>query len=202
MTQIKKIASLLLAASLLLGLLTGCSGQPQADLNQNQPTDSNDDSSSTLVYGSGDYTRINPALDGMEINLLLFNGLTAHDANNHVIPGLAKSWSYDEATHTYTFQLEQGVKWHDGEPFTAEDVKFTIEAIMNPDNESEIFSNYEDVEAIQVIDESTVAFQLADDNVAFLEYMSIGILPEQLLREKTCRNRTFSASPSVQAPIK
>lgn len=203
MTQIKKIASLLLAASLLLGLLTGCSGQPQADLNQNQPTDSNDDSSSTLVYGSGDYTRINPALDEHgEINLLLFNGLTAHDANNHVIPGLAKSWSYDEATHTYTFQLEQGVKWHDGEPFTAEDVKFTIEAIMNPDNESEIFSNYEDVEAIQVIDESTVAFQLADDNVAFLEYMSIGILPKHLLEGENMQESDFFRFPIGTGPYK
>ena len=41
----------------------------------------------TLIYGSGDYTRINPALDEHgEINLLLFNGLTAHDAENNVIP--------------------------------------------------------------------------------------------------------------------
>ena len=48
-------------------------------------------SASTLVYGSGDYTRINPAMDEHgEINILLFNGLTAHDGENQVVPGLGK----------------------------------------------------------------------------------------------------------------
>ena len=52
---------------------------------------------STLVYGSGDYTRINPAMDEhCEINVLLFSGLTAHDADDQVIPGLAEKWEYDE----------------------------------------------------------------------------------------------------------
>ena len=45
----------------------------------------------TLVYGSGDYTRINPAMDEHgEINILIFNGLTGHDGDNQVVPGLAK----------------------------------------------------------------------------------------------------------------
>ncbi|MFR9073625.1 MAG: hypothetical protein ACLVJU_10830 [Blautia sp.] len=43
----------------------------------------------TLVYGSGDYTRINPAMDEHgEINILIFSGLTAHDGENQVVPGL------------------------------------------------------------------------------------------------------------------
>ena len=86
----------------------------------------------TLVYGSGDYTRINPAMDEHgEINILIFNGLTAHDGDNQVVPALAKDWTFDEDTCTYTFHLQEGVKWHDGEEFTADDVKFTIEAIMD-----------------------------------------------------------------------
>ena len=48
------------------------------------------DEETTLVYGSGDYTRINPAMDEHgEINILIFNGLTAHDGDNQVVPGLA-----------------------------------------------------------------------------------------------------------------
>lgn len=63
-------------------------------------------------YGSGDYTRINPAMDEHgEINILIFNGLTGHDGDNQVVPGLAKSWEFDEDTCTYTFHLEEGVKW-------------------------------------------------------------------------------------------
>ena len=87
----------------------------------------------TLVYGSGDYTRINPAMDEHgEINILIFNGLTAHDGDNQVVPSLAKSWDFDDETNTYTFHMVEDAKWQDGEPVTAEDVKFTIEAIMDP----------------------------------------------------------------------
>ena len=57
----------------------------------------------TLVYGSQDYTAINPALyEHGEINMLVA-GLTAHDAENKVVPGLAKDWTFDEETLTYTF---------------------------------------------------------------------------------------------------
>ena len=48
----------------------------------------------TLVYGSGDYTAINPALyEHGEINALLFAGMTAHDADNKVVAGLAEDWT-------------------------------------------------------------------------------------------------------------
>ena len=65
-----------------------------------------------------------------------------------------------------------------GEPVTAEDVKFTIEAIMDPENGSENAPNYEDVEEINVIDDHTVAFKLEDKNVAFLDYMTMAVLPK------------------------
>ena len=54
------------------------------------------------------------------------------------------------------------------------DVKFTIEAIMDPENGSENAPNYEDVEEINVIDDHTVAFKLEDKNVAFLDYNDNG----------------------------
>ena len=136
----------------------------------------------TLVYGSGDYTRINPAMDEHgEINILIFNGLTAHDGDNQVVPGLAESWDFDDETNTYTFHMAEDAKWQDGEPVTAEDVKFTIEAIMDPENGSENAPNYEDVEEINVIDDHTVAFKLEDKNVAFLDYMTMAVLPKHLL---------------------
>ena len=136
----KKLLSLVLAV-LLLGTVTACSQQAETD------------NGATLVYGSGDYTRINPAMDEhVEINVLLFNGLTAHDGDNQIVPGLAETWEYDDSTYTYTFHLRDGVQWHDGEPVTASDVKFTIEAIMDPDNGSENAPNYEDVQEITVVD--------------------------------------------------
>ncbi len=154
-----------------------------------------------LVYGSGDYTGINPAMDEHgEINILLFNGLTAHNGKNEVIPALAKSWDFDEESCTYTFYLEEEVKWHDGEPFTAEDVRFTIQAIQDPENGSENSPNYEDVEEIVVMDEYTIAFRLSAPNVAFLDYMTMAVLPEHLLAGEDMHESDFFRKPVGTGP--
>lgn len=175
-------------------LLIGCGNNGQNGVESNK---------SQLVYGSHDYTRINPVIDEHgEINILLFNGLTAHDKDNNVIPCLAKSWDIDDTTNTYTFHLEENVKWHDGKEFTADDVKFTIESIMNPDNDSEIASNYEDIEEIKVIDEHTISFRLKEKNVAFTEYMTIGIVPKHLLEGQDMQTSDFFRFPIGTGPYK
>ena len=190
----KKLLSRLLAVTLLFGLL-GCG-------NASDRTSGLQDGSA-LIYGSGDYTRINPAMDEHgEINALIFNGLTAHNGENEVIPGLAESWEYDEASCTYTFHLERNVKWHDGEDFTADDVKFTIEAIMDPENGSENAPNYEDVEEITVMDEHTISFRLAAPNIAFLDYMTMAVLPEHLLAGEDMQESDFFRSPIGTGPYK
>ena len=157
----------------------------------------------TLIYGSGDYTRINPAMDEHgEINVLLFNGLTAHDGENNVVPGLAERWDYDEAAKTYTFHLREGVRFHDGEPLTAEGVKFTIEAIMDPANASENAPNFEDVEEITVVDPLTIRFRLRDPNVAFLDYMTMAVLPKHLLEGKDMQSADFFRAPVGTGPYR
>ena len=159
------------------------------------------DDPAALVYGSGDYTRINPAMDEHgEINILIFNGLTAHDGENQVTPDLAKEWSFDQDTCTYTFYLEEGVTWHDGEPFTAEDVKFTVEAIMDPDNGSENAPDYEDVAEITVIDDYTVSFRLDAPNAAFLDYMTMAVLPRHLLEGEDMQGSDFFRHPVGTGP--
>ena len=161
------------------------------------------DEETTLVYGSGDYTRINPAMDEHgEINILIFNGLTAHDGDNQVVPGLAESWEFDDATNTYTFHMAEDAKWQDGEPVTADDVKFTIEAIMDPENGSENAPNYEDVEEINVVDDHTVAFKLEDKNVAFLDYMTMAVLPKHLLEGEDMQTSDFFRNPVGTGPYK
>ena len=183
-----RLAAILLAAAMTAAPAAGVYAQEDTE---------------TLVYGSGDYTRINPAMDEHgEINILIFNGLTAHDGDNQIIPALAESWEFDEATCTYTFHMAEGVKWHDGEPVTAEDVKFTIEAIMNPENGSENAPNYEDIEEINVIDEHTIAFRLTAPNVAFLDYMTMAVLPKHLLEGEDMQTSDFFRSPVGTGPYK
>ena len=208
----KRKISILLSMVLCLGL-AGCGANQETDANTaadsntadtaSENTSANEENMTTLVYGSGDYTRINPALDEHgEINALIFDGLTDHDGNNQVIPRLAKSWTYDADTKTYTFDLEDDVYWHDGEKFTADDVKFTYDVIMDEANGSENAPNYEDVEAINVIDDTTIAFTLEDDNVAFLDYMTMAILPKHLLEGENMQTSDFFRAPVGTGPYK
>ena len=58
-------------------------------------------------------------------NLVVFDPAKAHESIETVIPDLAESWSWDPTNTRLTFKLRQGVKWHDGKPFTAKDVQCT-----------------------------------------------------------------------------
>lgn len=158
---------------------------------------------STLVYGSGDYDSINPIMnEHCEIKHLLFDSLVKRDGDGNLVPSLAKSWSYDKDSMTYTFELRDDVKWHDGEKFTAEDVKFTIEAIQNPDNESENLPNYVEVERIQVDSDTEIAFVLSEPNYAFLDYMTMSIVPEHLLQGEDMHESAYFKHPIGTGPYK
>ncbi|MFR5859939.1 MAG: ABC transporter substrate-binding protein, partial [Clostridia bacterium] len=189
-----KIFSWVLLLLLLAGLLTGCGTNDQGNRADGQRV---------LRYGSGDYTAINPALyEHGEINALLFAGLTAHNEKNEVVPGLAEDWSFDEKTCTYTFSLRDGLTFHDGEPLTSADVKFTLEAILDEQNGSEIVSNYTDIAEIRCPDALTVEIRLTQPNAAFPDYMTIGILPEHLLAGKDLTTCAFNQNPVGAGPYR
>lgn len=186
----KKKLCLVLTVILLVGVLAGCGSSEGAD-------------GKTLVYGSGDYTSINPALyEHGEINSLIFLGLTTHDANNEVAPGAAESWTFDEDSNTYTFKIREGVMFHDGEPLTAKDAEFTIKAIMDPDNGSENASNFEDVVRVEATDDYTLELELSAPNVAMTDYLTIGILPEHLLAGKDLTTDSYNQNPVGAGPYK
>ena len=131
------------------------------------------------MYGSSDYTTINPIMnEHCEIKHLLFDGLMTRDGAGALIPALAASYTYEEETLTYTFQLRENVLWHDGEQFNAEDVKFTFEDIMDPDNSSKNMPNYEEIREINLLGEYEIAFVLHEPNYAFLDYITMSILPQ------------------------
>ncbi len=183
----KKKLLLLIMVVLMIGAMTGCGG--------------NKLEGKTLVYGSGDYTAINPALyEHGEINSLIFLGLTTHDAENNVVPGAAESWSFDKATNTYAFKIREGLTFHDGEALTAEDAEFTINAIMDPANGSENASNFEDVERAQAVDDYTLEIELTAPNAAMPDYLTIGILPKHLLEDEDLATSSFNQQPVGAGP--
>lgn len=190
MMWMKKL--LLCIMAVLLVLSSGCSEERAATADGN-----------TLVYGSRDYERINPIRDEYgEIDALLFDGLTRRDGTGMTVPALAESWTYDEATHTYTFHLRADVTWHDGKPLCADDVKFTIGAILDPKNRSLQRPYFEDVREITAVDAGTVRIQLAVHNEAFLDYMTQPILPAHLLAGEDLAQTGFFHRPIGTGPYK
>ena len=90
----------------------------------------------------------------------VFEGLTRIDQNGAVQPGLAESWTISDDGLTYTFKLHDGVTFHDGTAFDAEDVKFTFDRILAEDSVNAHREFYEPITSIAVIDPLTVELKL------------------------------------------
>lgn len=201
MKSTKKWLAALLATAMAFALAACGTGVPSGSAPAGSGPASAETGASVLVYGSSDYTSINPIMnEHCEIKHLLFDGLMARDGSGSLVPALAEAYTYDEAAMTYTFTLRKGVRWHDGEPFTAEDVKFTIEAIMDPANGSENAPNYEEIKEIKVLGDDEIAFVLSEPNFAFLDYMTMSILPQHKLQGEDLWESDFFQNPIGTGP--
>ncbi|MGL5821445.1 MAG: ABC transporter substrate-binding protein [Sarcina sp.] len=157
----------------------------------------------TLVYGSGDYTTINPVTnDSSELDTVLFAGLVARDGDANIIPNIAESWKLDEANMTYTFKLRNDVKFHDGKQLTAHDVKFTFDEIMNPDNMAARASAFEEVKSVDVVSDTELKLVLKEPNAAILDALTVGVVPKHLLEGKDIKTADFNTKPIGAGPYK
>ena len=98
----------------------------------------------------------------------IFEGLTRIDQNGAVQPGLAESWTISEDGLSYRFSLHDGVTFHDGTSFDAEDVKFTFDRLLAEDSVNAQKALYAPITAVTVIDPLTVEFTLSRPDGLFL----------------------------------
>lgn len=118
-------------------------------------------------------------------------------------PLLAERWEISEDGKTYTFHLRKGVRFHDGSPMTAADVKFTIEAIMNPENASPSKEFFDPIETVTAVDDYTVIFQLKNAYAPLLLAIgspTAGILPSALVEKAGME--AFDRRPVGTGPFK
>jgi peptide/nickel transport system substrate-binding protein len=113
------------------------------------------------------------------IDSLLFDDLLTRDDHLNVKPGLAESWEIPDPL-TYVFHLHRGVRFHDGRPLTARDVKWTFDSLLQGKIPSTKAAAYRFVDHINVLDEETVVFHLKEPFATLLWNLSdgaIGIVP-------------------------
>ncbi|WP_102126326.1 ABC transporter substrate-binding protein [Deinococcus planocerae] len=116
----------------------------------------------------------------------LFDGLVEFNyATYRVEPALAESWTVSPDGRTYTFRLRQGVRWSDGQPFTADDVVFTYsQIIMNPEARAGDAASFKlDGKQVEVrkVNPTTVQFVLPRPSPAFLLQMRSFVMPKHKL---------------------
>lgn len=150
------------------------------------------------------------ANDGASVSVLsfVFNPLTLGGENwgTEIGGDLAESWSVSDDGLTWTFNLHQGVLFHDGEELTADDVVFTFETIQNPDNEIAPFrprflQNGEPIQ-FEAADDYTVVATLQEPNASFFTDISVPIVPRHVLEGQNLREGEFNRAPVGTGPFK
>jgi peptide/nickel transport system substrate-binding protein len=140
----------------------------------------------TVVVGDfAEPNSLNPALsaESPRVARQIFQGLLSPDPKTGApSPELAESWDQSADGLTYTFHIRPNVKWSDGQPFTADDAKFTFDVIRDPKNPSPFKSNFDQVTSIDVVDPLTLRVTLKSASCPFLaNAMTQGIIPRHAL---------------------
>ncbi len=141
-------------------------------------------SGGTLVEGIVGTPRfVNPVLAitraDRDMVALIYSGLMKLDENGTLVPDLAESITRSEDGRTYNIKLRKNVTFHNGEPFTARDVAYTIALIQDPDLKSPLRGNWEGV-VVEELGDYELNIVLEEAYTPFVENLTVGILPRSL----------------------
>jgi len=114
-----------------------------------------------------------------DLTALIYASLLKKDQDGNVVPDLADTFEVSEDGKIYTFYLKKNVLWQDKTAVSADDVVFTFQAIANSEYKSPWRISFTGVD-VKKIDDATVSFTLAEPYAAFLELLTIGILPSHI----------------------
>lgn len=199
----KKKISLMLAAALTAGLaLTGCGGSKTSDTTDNTAGAENEstaevkgvdvDTTGYLVAALNadiQTADVQKTSKDYEVPFNIFDRLVdvevGTDGNSKIVPSLAESWDISDDGLEYTFHLRQGVKFHNGNDFTAEDVAYTFHRMLTVEGgvntefidqikgADELLAGETDtLEGVEVVDDYTIKVTLKEPFAGFLASIS------------------------------
>jgi peptide/nickel transport system substrate-binding protein len=156
---------------------------------------------------------INPIITAFRPGIWMFDPLLELDADTLVpAPNLAESWTISDDGLIYTFVLREDVTWHDGKPFTADDVVYTANAWLHDENSAYrsdfVFGQDENGEdrlmEVEKIEDYVVQFTLPEPSAGFLTNLTgwHGIAPAHLLEGEDLATTSFNENPVGTGPLK
>ncbi|MDQ3557437.1 MAG: ABC transporter substrate-binding protein [Gemmatimonadota bacterium] len=164
----------------------------------------------TAIFGIlGDFQAFNTITNtysaGDEVmKFMLFTPLIQFDQNLNPVPYLAERWELTD--NNVTFHLRDDVRWHDGQPLTAEDVKFTFDLAKNPEAASLLGSAYLNmVQSATVIDPHTIRFDFVAPHAQAMDGFWWAPMPRHLLQNVApaeLAQAPFSRNPTGSGPFR
>ncbi len=137
-----------------------------------------------------------------EVCGLIFNGLVKYDRDLTLVGDLAESWEIREKGLEILFHLKEGVLWHDGRPFTAQDVAFTYERLIDPSVPTPYRGDFERVAWVKVVDPHTIRIRYREPFAPALSSWGMGILPKHLLQGEELTRTPFRERPVGTGPFR
>lgn len=161
----------------------------------------------TFIEASiGDASNLLPVLSSdsasSAINSLVYNGLLRYNGQLELEGELAERWEVSEDNRTLTFHLRRDVRWHDGTPFTASDVKFTYELYIDPEIPTAYAESFSQVTRVETPDPYTFIAHYDTPYAPALQSWATAIHPRHLLEGTDVLRSPLSRSPVGTGPYR
>ena len=167
----KNLALFLIVLTTLTIALSGCAG------------DKAEDSSKITIGIPQDIDSLDPhKAEGAGTREVLFNiyeGLVKPDENGNLNPAVASNYTISEDGKTYTFTLRDGIKFHNGNPVTVEDIKYSIDRCADTSKGDPLVPAFSNIDSVNILDQSHVSIVLKKTDTDFLSYLTTAIIPKE-----------------------
>ncbi len=204
MTRSAPLVPLSLALALVLG---GCGGEADSASDQGATR-----GSEKPAYGDTFIEAMTGNISGLIPNVLtdsasfdvgsmIYSGLVTRDRELNVIGELAESWRFSKDCLDLTFNLRKNVRWHDGQAFTAADVVFTYETMVNPKTPTAYREDFKAVESVKAVDPHTVRIRYKQPYAKALQSWGTWMLPKHVLEPYVREGRLREAPQNRSNPV-
>jgi peptide/nickel transport system substrate-binding protein len=136
-----------------------------------------------------------------EVGSLIYSGLVTRDKDLNIIGELAESWEFSRDCLDLTFRLRRNVRWHDGRPFTADDVVFTYETMINPKTPTAYREDFRAVDTVTAPDPHTLHVRYKRPHAKALQSWGTWILPRHVLETYVREGRLREAPQNRSNPV-